>query len=197
MTEHTEAELLKAISDKTKEHWEAKQEPLLLSELGPFLLANGINFREIMSLPMKTFIEGKLHSDVKIIIHPDQPQKVGVLPIDVSYEFPPLRQQLQRTRDRDLKLLFREILSSTPSGSVPDRLIESSRPPEPTKSEQAVAAIQTLASRDGSSRKFVYRSDGASEEKIRAFLRLIDGLTFREIDAISIPLRILVRMLMT
>lgn len=195
MAEHTEADLMLAISNRTREHWDEKHEPLLLSQLGPALLASGINFKEIITLPMKKFIEENLLDKVSIVFHPEQTQKIGIIPTNESYTFPPLISRTPRKLDRELNFIY-DIINTPHEKSVVTQSILPSSTSEPTNNERAVAAIQSLTSRDGFSRKFVYRPDGASEERIKAFLKLMDGLTFREIDTISIPLRTLMRMLM-
>ena len=192
MAEHTEAELKQAILERTRERWEAKQEPLLLSQLGPDLLARGVNFKEIIDVPMKKYIEENLGSTVRVISHPEQPQKVGIIPISEIYDFPPLTARASKDFNKGQ---FFDLINKISADSTANPTIDAPLASRTNNLEKTVAVIQSLASRDGSSRKFVYRPDGVSEEKIRAFLRLMDGLTFREIDSISIPLRTLLRML--
>jgi hypothetical protein len=196
MAEHTEADLEAAISSRTREHWDEKHEPLLLSQLGPALLASGLKFKELVAIPMKKFIEEKLRGVVTIVSHPDQRQKIGVIPHGENYDFPPLKSKAPRKVDRDLTLIY-DLINEPSENSVAVGQISASAASSPTKNERTAAAIHSLTSRDGSSRKFIYQPNGASEEKIKAFLRLIDGLTLREIDTISIPLRTFVRMLMS
>ena len=195
MPGQNQAELAQEIASRTKEHWAARHEPLLLSQLGPILLQGGFNFKEITSLPIKKFIEQTLMDEVKIITHPIQAQKIGIIPKGENYVFPMVDAKSSRKIGLDLSIIDK-LFTTVPISTVTDRAVPPESTPDTVRAERAVAAIRTLTSRDGLSRKFVYQPDGASEEKLKAFLRLLDGLTLKEIDTISIPLRTLVRMLM-
>ena len=85
----TRESLIQNIVDKTSEHWATRSAPLLLSQLGPALRTDGIEYKTIISpLSMKQFIDLAMEDKVKIVKHPDKSKKIGVIPINEAYEFP-------------------------------------------------------------------------------------------------------------
>ena len=84
----TKSELSNEIINLTKSCWDSSAEPLLLSNLGPALKSSGIDYKAILlEQGLGNFISHDI-PDLKIIKHPTQYAKIGVVPAtaDFSYE---------------------------------------------------------------------------------------------------------------
>lgn len=178
-----ETELVSTIENLTRERWEKSSSPLLLSQLGPELIARGFSFKELIKpLTLKQYIELNLSEKVSFVVHPNQRQKIGIIPHNETYEF-----DLSEQRYRPTKPSIADLYTTFTS-------LSRSAQPERDLGRRFSSNQTDLLPAIGGSKRFTYNEKDVSDQKIRAFLSLLDGLTSREIDNISIPLRTLVRM---
>lgn len=83
----SEAKLLETVEDLTKRKWEKDSQPLLLSHMGTELASKDIDYKSILGdTPIGKFISDK-SKQIKVIKHPTQHAKIGVIPSDENYEF--------------------------------------------------------------------------------------------------------------
>lgn len=80
-----------AIKKIADEHWEANQQPILLSAVGPILMkaAGNVDYRTLLDgKSLKVFIKdtGGEHG-YRLVEHPTQGAKVALAPLDSKFEF--------------------------------------------------------------------------------------------------------------
>ena len=112
---------LKAIAGK---RWEIDQKPVLLSEVGPILVkeAGATDYRTLLNgKSLKAFIkETGEDSGYRLVEHPTQGAKVGLLPLNAKFDFatnateqlPKKSDAFRKRENRAVALL--EILASLP-----------------------------------------------------------------------------------
>lgn len=84
---HSKADLSAKIIKLTQTCWDANAEPLLLSKLGPALKNDGFEYKSILSgQGLGSFISNEVN-DLKIVKHPSQYAKIGVLPTVAEYSY--------------------------------------------------------------------------------------------------------------
>lgn len=78
---------LKRIADA---HWAHRESPILLSELPKKLKDEAPNYKEVLGgKSLKAFaMAGGQGAGFKLIVHPSQPAKLGLVPEHVEFEFP-------------------------------------------------------------------------------------------------------------
>ena len=114
---------LKAIAD---EHWKNQSCPILLSGLHPLLIARIADYKNILNgKPIKQFIQetGNAHG-YKLVEHPTQKAKIGIIPVDTQYAFPATAEQLQPTSTDNTKGSAALISFFKALGNLPDEEIE-------------------------------------------------------------------------
>lgn len=80
-------ELSEKIAAHANAFWTHNNEPLLLSKLGPELTNEGIDYKSVLlNQGLGNFITNDI-SELKLVKHPTQFAKVGVLPADKEYSF--------------------------------------------------------------------------------------------------------------
>jgi hypothetical protein len=91
--EATPEGLAKFIVTRTKEHWEKFKQPYLLAYIPAELQPREIKYKEILG-PGKTLKQfaallqdGSLSDELKVIIHPTQKAKVGLIPKTSNFVF--------------------------------------------------------------------------------------------------------------
>lgn len=83
----SKSDLAKEIIRLTKECWSTNAEPLLLSKLGPALKSGGFDYKAILlEQGLGSFITHEVE-DLKVLKHPTQYAKIGVLPVDADYSY--------------------------------------------------------------------------------------------------------------
>jgi hypothetical protein len=88
MSEDQAENLHTVITQRTQEHWDKTGEPYLLSRLGPDLLSQEIDYPSIIKpYKMRPYIEFHMADVVKVISHPTQKQKIGIIPASKNYKF--------------------------------------------------------------------------------------------------------------
>lgn len=86
-TVHTKDNLIDIIEKKTREIWEDRKAPWLLSDVEPFLRKEGFSYKDLIApLTLKKFAAG-LDGKVKVIQHSSRRARVGLIPPDKSYSF--------------------------------------------------------------------------------------------------------------
>lgn len=80
-------ELLEVIKAKVADKWKADGNPLLTSFIGTQLSRDGINYREILEGGNLTEFIRVNHDAFKIVKHPTQTAKIGVIPSSENYSF--------------------------------------------------------------------------------------------------------------
>lgn len=86
----TEQEVKTALKKIADAYWNEHKTPILLSQLPEKLKAEAPDYKAVLAgKSLKTFAlaVGK-DSGFKLIIHPSQPAKLGLMPADVDFEFP-------------------------------------------------------------------------------------------------------------
>lgn len=87
------------------EHWKNSNEPLLLSQLGPDLKANDLDYKEILGgQGLRQFINTEI-SELAIAQHPHQYAKLGVHPAGESFSYTdaPVENRTEQTEQDKLR----------------------------------------------------------------------------------------------
>lgn len=122
-------ELKEAIIRLTSDNWGKSKRPLLLSALGPLLVREGINFKEIISpLKLLQYIKFSLDSDLEIVYHPTISEKVGLVPSSEEFSY---AEETTLTKSSLLK-------GQTPSRRVKPSLWAAFLKPVPPKSRRLI-----------------------------------------------------------
>lgn len=81
--------LQKTLMDIAKAHWQANAQPILLSNLPPLLLSDFPDYKKSLGTnSLKQFIlESAESSGYRLVEHPTQAAKIGLLPDAESFEF--------------------------------------------------------------------------------------------------------------
>lgn len=73
---------------RAREVWEDKQQPYLLALLSPELMARDVDYKAVLGpLKLKEFLQAEGVGKVKLVLHPTQRSKVGVIPHDIEFSF--------------------------------------------------------------------------------------------------------------
>jgi hypothetical protein len=89
----TSNELIDSLRTIAKSQWDASKQPVLLSNLPPLLAEKNANYREALAgISLKEFVkntEGTQGKNYKLVTHPSQSAKLGLVPIPEgeSFEF--------------------------------------------------------------------------------------------------------------
>jgi hypothetical protein len=84
---HSKAELSAEIIELAEACWDTSAEPLLLSKLGPALKNGGFDYKSILlEQGLGSFISNEV-DELKIVKHPSQYAKIGVLPAAAEYSY--------------------------------------------------------------------------------------------------------------
>jgi hypothetical protein len=76
------------IVERTKAHWEESRSPYLLSNISPELKARGVDYRAVLGeQKLKDFVHANAGLDFKVISHPAQRAKIGLIPAGEEYDF--------------------------------------------------------------------------------------------------------------
>lgn len=126
----TENELKEFLRKSAEESWEATGEPYLLSFVANDLKGQGADYKS--ALPenerLKSFAERVQEADqiFKVVQHPTQKAKVGLIPFDKTYAFPlePREERkaavVGRSRSEQVVLSFFDILKGLPDDVLDD-----------------------------------------------------------------------------
>ncbi|MDY1548549.1 hypothetical protein [Luteibacter sahnii] len=127
--------MVSALSALAQKQWDLRKRPLLLSDV-PRLLAvdyPDINREQVLGdMSLKKFVkETAESSSYKVIEHPNQKPKVGILPPSASYKFPADVQEhhvsLERSGERERMVLdFIKLLGDLPAGELEKVVIPAS-----------------------------------------------------------------------
>lgn len=74
---------------RAQQAWDEHKQPYLLARLSPDLMAEGVDYREVLGeQKLKEFLAS--HSEkIKVTVHPQQKAKIGLLPVDVDFQYDP------------------------------------------------------------------------------------------------------------
>lgn len=88
MTEKPNAEsILSFAAERAQEEWDKNEQPYMLADLSPDLARNGINYKSVLGgQRLKAFVVSS-PKHVKVIVHPTQKAKIGLIPPDEEFEF--------------------------------------------------------------------------------------------------------------
>jgi|ERR1035437_7337223 hypothetical protein len=108
------------IRKRTHEVWEQKNTALLLSHISPELLLRGVNYKEVFpkGTTLKQFVSSL--DDLRIVGHPVQKAKVGVVPKESPFAFEvestvspsPSDQQPKRSRQPNQRFIVSQFLAA-------------------------------------------------------------------------------------
>jgi hypothetical protein len=86
--EATTEAIIEYVARRASEVWEEKQQPYLLALLSPDLRANGVEYKAVLGpIKLKEFLQTQAADKVKLITHPTQKAKVGVIPNDKEFAY--------------------------------------------------------------------------------------------------------------
>lgn len=89
LEEISEAQLIDFLGERAKVHWEKKGEPYLLSLVSPDLKSDRKTFKDaIGGGSLARWAEGTEQDQFKVVRHPVQKAKVGIIPGDKTYDYP-------------------------------------------------------------------------------------------------------------
>ena len=80
--------LVEKLNQLARSHWEAEAEPLLLSQVGAALQAASLDYKSILEdSSIRRFVSENC-PELKVVQHPNQFAKIGIIPVSEEYEFP-------------------------------------------------------------------------------------------------------------
>lgn len=97
------AELIEFLKQKMDEHWRTRQSPYLLSEIPADLESHkGVSYKEILGEQrLKNFTSETSHEGgYKLVQHPTQSAKLGLVPYDSEFSFTPDNEPLVGVTER-------------------------------------------------------------------------------------------------
>jgi hypothetical protein len=78
--------IAKYIVERAQQTWDETKSPLLLSSISPELKLRGVNYKEVVQgMTLRQFV-GTLEN-LRIVVHPLQKAKIGVVPNDSTFVF--------------------------------------------------------------------------------------------------------------
>lgn len=87
MADPTPASIIDFAAAQAIKEWEDKARPYLLARLSPDLAARGIDYRAVLGeQKLKDFV--RTSDKLKVIVHPHQKSKIGLIPPEQDYTFP-------------------------------------------------------------------------------------------------------------
>ena len=85
--EKTADAILTFAAQCAQQAWDDKQQPYLLARLSPDLIKVGVNYKEVLGEQrLKDFLRSA-PDRVKIVAHPSQKAKIGLIPSDKEFEY--------------------------------------------------------------------------------------------------------------
>lgn len=87
MIEPTPESILLFASERAKEEWSKNEMPYLLARLSPDLSRVGINYKGVLGEQRLADFVRSGHSYVKVVSHPTQRSKIGLIPPDKEFEY--------------------------------------------------------------------------------------------------------------
>lgn len=81
-------ELATKLSDLVQSHWEENNQPLLLSKIGLWLREHVSNHSQLLGEENLRAFLNLYSKKFKVVQHPQQYAKIGVVPPSESYDFP-------------------------------------------------------------------------------------------------------------
>lgn len=87
MVENSLEGIIEFATVRAQQEWDEHKQPYLLARLSPDLSAEGVDYRTVLGeQKLKDFVAG--HADkLKVVVHPQQRAKIGLLPTDVDFQF--------------------------------------------------------------------------------------------------------------
>lgn len=73
--------------ERAKDAWSKNEQPYFLARLGPDLAREGINYKGILGEQRLADFVRSGHKYVKVVSHPTQRSKIGLIPPDKDFEF--------------------------------------------------------------------------------------------------------------
>lgn len=87
MVDHTPEGIIDFAAAQAAKEWDEKQRPYLLARLSPDLAAQGIEYKEVLGeQKLKDFV--RTSDKLKVVVHPNQRSKIGLIPPDQDYTYP-------------------------------------------------------------------------------------------------------------
>ena len=84
----TREHIIEIAAQRALEVWTARQQPYLLALLGPDLKARGVDYKEVLRpLRLKEFLQSEGPAKVKLVLHPTQRAKIGIIPKDQDFSY--------------------------------------------------------------------------------------------------------------
>lgn len=86
--ETTPDAILKFAADRAQEAWEKNEYPYLLARLSPDLAREGVNYKGVLGDQKLADFVRSAPGQVKVVSHPTQKSKIGLIPPERDFEFP-------------------------------------------------------------------------------------------------------------
>ena len=108
-----EKQLKAEITKKVQSFWNDKQSPLLVSQLGGEYPKEEVRKATKGLSLVKWIKENQGELSLKIVVHPSQDQKIGLIPSNQNYSYDDsLNSEKVSTTDKELTLAFLDLLKS-------------------------------------------------------------------------------------
>jgi len=85
--EPTPDAILSFASERAKEAWAKNEQPYLLARLSPDLAKEGISYKGVLGEQRLADFVRSGHAYVKVVSHPSQKSKIGLIPPDKDFDF--------------------------------------------------------------------------------------------------------------
>lgn len=87
--EATAQAILEFAAQRAKEAWDERQQPYMLARLSPELAGEGVDYKSVLGeVRLKDFFQ-TAGDQVRVVIHPTQKTKIGLVPAGTEFEFAP------------------------------------------------------------------------------------------------------------
>jgi hypothetical protein len=98
------------LKSKADQFWREAEQPYLLSNAGPDLKAQNVDYRTLLGgEKLKMFVKRTgAAAGYRLVEHPIQKPKVGIVPANVDFSFPSIRTDSPSTEHRSAKVSDRE-----------------------------------------------------------------------------------------
>jgi len=89
MIDNSKAGIIEFVKSIAAEKWDRDRSPYLVSDIGNDLKAEGISYRDVIGeeTNLAGFLRENARDKFKVVVHPVQKAKVGVIPPDQDYSF--------------------------------------------------------------------------------------------------------------
>lgn len=84
----TQEAIIDFAAQRAREVWDDKQQPYLLALLSPELKARDVDYKALLGpLKLREFLQSEGSGKVKLVFHPVQRAKIGIIPHDKEFSY--------------------------------------------------------------------------------------------------------------